>query len=76
MIGGIFSKGSSGHSVKTIGQSRSGHKTIGSHSSGYVKGIGHSLPHGGSGYKLNSNLEAKINDLQQKFGRTSGSYQQ
>ena len=74
MIGGIFSKGSSGHSVRTIGSTHRG-KSVGSSNNGYVRGIGHSLPSTSGGMKLNSKLEGKINELQDKFNNTNSDYQ-
>ena len=49
---GLFSKGSSGHSIRTIGSSHSG-KSVGSSHSGYIRGIGHSMPSSVSGKRLN-----------------------
>jgi len=73
MLGGLFSKGSSGHSVRTIGSSHRG-RTVGSTGNGYVRGIGHSMPSTSGGMKLNSKLESKINDLQDKYNNTDASY--
>ena len=73
MLGGLFSKGGSGHSVRTIGSSHRG-RTVGSPSDGYVRGIGHSMPSTSGGLKLNSKLESKINDLQDKYNNTDASY--
>jgi len=66
MNGGLFSKGSSGHSVRTIGSSHRG-RSVGSTHNGYVRGIGHSMPSTSGGMKLNKKLEGKINQLQDKF---------
>lgn len=66
MQSGLFSKGSSGHSVRGIGSSHRG-KSVGSSHSGYIKGIGHSMPSSASGLRLNKKLEGKINQLQNKF---------
>jgi hypothetical protein len=38
MEGGLFSKGSSGHSIRTVGTSHRG-KSVGSSYSGYIRGI-------------------------------------
>ena len=71
MIGGLFSKGSSGHSVRTIGSVHRG-RTVGSTNNGYVRGIGHSMPSSSGGMKLNSKLASKVNELQDKFGSSNG----
>ena len=39
MESGLFSKGSSGHSIRTVGSSHSS-RSVGSSHSGYVRGIG------------------------------------
>ena len=74
MIGGLFSKGSSGHSIRTVGSTHKG-RSVGSTNSGYVRGIGHSLPSTSGGLKLNSKIEGKINELQDRFNNTKGNYQ-
>ena len=74
MIGGLFSKGSSGHSVRTVGSAHRG-KTVGGANNGYVRGIGHSLPSSSGGMKLSSDLSSKVNELQDKFSHTSADYQ-
>ncbi len=66
MEGGLFSKGSSGHSIRTVGSSNRS-KSVGSSHSGYIRGIGHSMPSTSGGLKLNKKLECKINQLQNKF---------
>jgi hypothetical protein len=69
MEGGLFSKGSSGHSIRTIGSSHRGKSVGSSHSShsGYIRGIGHSMPSSAGGVRLNKKLEGKINQLQNKL---------
>ena len=63
---GLFSKGNSGHSIRTIGSSFRG-KSVGSSHGGYTRGIGHGMPSSASGMRLNKKLEGKINQLQNKF---------
>ena len=64
---GLFSKGSSGHSIRSIGTSHRG-KSVGSSHSGYIRGVvGHSMPSSAGGMRLNKKLEKKINQLQNKF---------
>jgi hypothetical protein len=66
MESGLFSKGSSGHSIRTVGSSHSC-KSVGSSHSGYIRGIGHTMPSSVSGKRLNKKLEGKMNELQNKF---------
>ena len=72
MIGGLFSKGGGGHSVRTVGSVHKG-RSVGS-SNGYVCGVGHSLPSTSGGMKLNSKIEGKINELQDRFNNTKADY--
>ena len=66
---GLFSKGGSGHSVRTIGSSHHS-KSVGSFHNGYVRGIGHTIPESTSGLQHNAKIEKKINELQNKFYNT------
>ena len=66
MESGLFSKGSSGHSIRSVGSSHRG-KSVGSSHSGYIRGVGHSMPSSAGGMRLNKKLEGKINLLQNKF---------
>ena len=50
---GLFSKGGSGHSVRTIGSSHHS-KSVGSFHNGYVRGIGHTMPESTSGLQHNA----------------------
>ena len=63
---GLFSKGSSGHSIRSISSSHRG-RSVGSSHSGYIRGVGHSMPSSAGGMRLNKKLEGKINQLQNKF---------
>jgi len=66
MESGLFSKSSSGHSIRSVGSGHRG-KSVGSSHSGYIRGIGHSMPSSASGMRLNKKLEGKMNELQNKF---------
>ena len=74
MLGGLFQKGSLGNSVRTIGSTNYKGRSIGGHHSGYVRGIGHGLPHKAGGKQLNEKIEAKVNELQNKFSKTNFDY--
>jgi hypothetical protein len=52
---GLFSKGNSGHSIRTIGSSFRG-KSVGSSHGGYTRGIGHGMPSSAGGMRLNKKL--------------------
>ena len=54
MESGFCSKGSSGHSIRTVGSSHSS-KSVGTSHSGYIRGIGHSMPSSVSGKRLIKN---------------------
>ena len=57
MMGGLFSKGSSGHSVSMLRSSTS-HcgKTVGSTNGGYVREIGHGMPSSSGDMKISSKV--------------------